>query len=92
MTDYLLTFETDEECEQVFVHGDAAGLEFFAKQLLDIAAKAKTGEFPHEHYFTEAWGGYELSSEQQSEAGKLINHVKVFGWPTIKGVKPYAKT
>jgi hypothetical protein len=92
MDDYLLTFETDEEGEQVFVHGDPAGLEYFAKQLLEIAEKAKAGEFPHDHYFTEEWGGNELSSEQQSEKGRLINHVKVYGWPTVKGGKPYSKT
>jgi hypothetical protein len=92
MEDYLLTFETDDEGEQIFIHGDAAGLEFFAKQLLEIAAKAKAGKFPHDHYFTKEWGGYELSSEQQSETGKLINHVKVYGWPTLQGAKPYAKT
>ncbi len=95
MDDYLLTFETDEEGEQVFVHGDpAGGLEYFAKQLLEIAEQAKAGEFPpHDHYFTEEWGGgNELSSEQQSEKGRLINHVKVYGWPTVKGGKPYSKT
>ncbi|MAT39862.1 MAG: hypothetical protein CL946_09690 [Ectothiorhodospiraceae bacterium] len=62
MDSYLLTFETNEEGNQVFVHGDPAGLEYFAKQLLEIAAKAKAGEFPHDHYFTEEWGGSELSS------------------------------
>ncbi|MBW3197020.1 Imm32 family immunity protein [Marinobacter nauticus] len=92
MEEYLLTFETDEEGEQIFVHGDPAGLEYFAKQLLEIAAKAKAGEFPHDHYFTEEWGGNELSSEPQSEKCRLINHVKVYGWPTVNGGKPYSKT
>jgi hypothetical protein len=91
MDDYLLTFETDEKGEQVFVHGDPAGMQYFAEQLLEIAAKAKAGEFPHDHYFTEKWGGNELSSEQQSEQSRLINHVKVYGWPTVKGSKPYSR-
>ena len=92
MNEYLLTFETDEEAEQVFIHGDAAGLEYFAKELLRIAGQAKTGDFPHDHYFTQEWGGDELSSEQQSKEGRLINHVKVFGWPTTQGAMPYEKT
>ena len=92
MDDYLLTFETDEEAEQIFIHGDAAGLEFFANSLLKIAEQAKSGEFPHDHFFTEEWGGNELSSEPQSENGNLINHVKVYGWPNTLGSKPYTKT
>jgi hypothetical protein len=92
MDDYLLIFETDEEGEQVFVHGDPADLEYFAKQLLEIAGKAKAVDFPHEHYFTNEWGGNELSSELQSEKGRIIKHVKVYGWPTVDGCKPYSKT
>ena len=91
MEDYLLTFEIDEEGEQVFVHGDPSGLEYFAKQFLEIAAKAKAGEFPHHHYFTKEWGGNELSSERQSEKCRLVHHVKVYGWPTVKGGKPYSR-
>ncbi len=92
MNEYLLTFETDEEAEQIFINGDAEGLEYFANALLKIAELAKSGDFPHEHFFTEEWGGNELSSERQSENSKLINHVKVYGWQNIKGVKPYAKS
>jgi len=92
MAEYLLAFEIDQETEQVFVHGDPAGLEYFAKKLMDIAAEAKSGDFPHDHFFTEEWGGHELSSQQQSENMKIINHVKVFGWPTSEGGKPYVKT
>jgi len=92
MDEYLLTFELDGESEQIFVHGDPAGLEYFAKSLLRIAEKAKEGEFPHDHFFTEEWGGSELSSEPQGKEGKLINHVKVYGWPNKEGAKPYEKT
>ena len=92
MDDYLLTFETDEEADQVFVHGDPVGLEHFAKALLRIAEQAKAGGFPHDHFFTEGWGGHDLSSVPQESKGKLINHVKVYGWPTKEGAKPYAKT
>ena len=93
MDNHLLAFQIDKDSEQVFVHGDSAGLEFLAKQLLDLAAKARAGEFPHTHFFSEEWGGDgELSSEPQKKDEKLIHHVKVYGWPTIEGAKPYAKT
>ena len=92
MEDYLLTFELDKDSEQIFVHGDPAGLKYFAKALLKLAEKAEDGEFPHNHFFTEEWGGYELSSEPQGSEGKLVHHVKVYGWPTKDGSKPYEKT
>ena len=92
MNGYLLTFELDKESEQISVHGDPEGLEVFANALLKLAEKAKDGEFPHDHFFTEEWGGYELSSDTQGEDGKLINHVKVYCWPTKEGAKPYGET
>ena len=92
MDKHLLTFEIDGEGEQIAIHGDSAGLEFFAKSLLKIAEQSKNGGFPHEHFHTEEWGGHELSSISQSDKTKLINHVKVYGWPNEQGAKPYAKT
>ncbi|MCC4308417.1 immunity protein 32 [Alcanivorax marinus] len=87
--DYLLTFETDETGEQVSIHGDPEGLAFFARELLAIAERAKSGDCPHDHYFTEEWGGYQLSSEPQTDNNRLVNHVKIYGWPTKEGGKPY---
>jgi hypothetical protein len=92
MEKYLLTFEVDKEAEQIFIHGDSIGLERFANALLRIAKTANEGDFPHDHFFTEEWGGTELSSITQSKDSKLINHVKIYGWPTIEGAKPYQKT
>lgn len=92
MDDYLLTFEIDKDADQVFVHGDAKGLEFFAKSLLKIATQAKGGECSHEHFYTPEWGGDELSSEVQSDETMLMNHVKVFGWPNKGSEKLDAET
>ncbi|MDH5458614.1 MAG: Imm32 family immunity protein [Nitrospinota bacterium] len=92
MDDYLLTFELDKESEQIYVHGDPTGLEFFAKALLDLAHQTREGGFPHDHFFTKEWGGNGLSSKPQEKEGKLINHVKVYGWPDNEGAKPYEKT
>lgn len=92
MNEYLLTFELDEDAEQISVHGDAAGLEYFARQLLGIAAKIKLGEVSHEHYFTSEWGGNELSSKKQSNRDSLINHVKVYGWSSLGVTKSCEET
>lgn len=89
MDQHLLTFELDDGAEQIFVHGDPAGLEYFAQALLALAEQAKKGDSPHDHFFTEEWGGYELSSTLQGKEGKLINHVKVYSWPTKDGAQPY---
>lgn len=91
MADFLLTFEVDTEGQQLFIHGDPAGLERFAELLSQLAEDAKAGDFPHDHLFTEEWGGEDLSSVKQGRETRLINHVKVYGWPTVEGAKPYQK-
>ena len=90
--DHLLTFELYKDTEKIFVHGDPAGLEYFANALLKTVAQAKKWEIFHNNFFTEEWGGNELSSEKQGEEDKLINPIKVFFWTSIERAKPYEKT
>ena len=87
----LLVFELAEEKDQLFIHGDPAGLRRFAKLLTHLANQAEAGEFPHDHYFTQDWGGDDLSSEPQESNHMCLNHVKVYGWPDNRGSKPYKK-
>lgn len=81
----LLTFELDSEKDQLFIHGDPSGLRRLGRLLLHLANQAEQGDFPHEHYFTENWGGDDLSSVPQSVGHECLNHVKIFGWPTTDG-------
>ena len=92
MSDHLLTIELDPEGDQVFIHGDAAGLRYLGEAFLRLADKARNGEQPHDHFMTEEWGGYELSSEAQAEDWTLINHLKVYGWPVTESAKSDAET
>ena len=92
MTDDLLTFELDAEKEQLFIHGDATGLHRLAKILEHLANLANNGDFPHDHLFTEEWGGDGLSSEEQENDHLHLNHVKIYGWPNKEGAKPYKKS
>lgn len=92
MEKYLLSFEVDKDSEQLFIHGDPIGLEKFANTLLKLAQDARAGDFPHDHFFSKEWGGDELSSVKQGKEGKLINHVKIYSWPTKEGAKPYQET
>jgi hypothetical protein len=87
----LLTFEITNEGDQVFIHGDPAGLRKLASILETLAANAERGDFPHEHLFASEWGGEDLSSTVQVTGNRCIPHVKLFGWPDARGGIPYIK-
>ena len=71
----LLTFEMNESDECLEIHGDVDGLSAL------IACIQKTiADKDHQHLMTEAWGGSELSSEQQGANNKLVNHVRISEW------------
>lgn len=89
--EHLLTFELEQDGEQLFIHGDPTGLRLLARSISRLAERAEVGEPDHDHLFTEAWGGWELSAKAQSpqSESRLLNHVKVFGWPSPAGCEPY---
>jgi hypothetical protein len=89
MSDDLLTFELDSNCDQLFIHGDPAGLRRFARLLEYLAEQGANGEFPHRHLFSEEWGGEGLSSKPQEDNHRCLNHVKIYGWPDSTGSSPY---
>ena len=91
MNSDLLTFELDANKDQLFIHGDPAGLRRFGKLLEHLANQAEVGKFPHDHYYAEEWGGNDLSSVPQEEGHECLHHVKVYGWPDARGSKPYQK-
>ena len=80
--DYSLSVETNDDGDQVLIHGSPAGLRFLAKRLEAIAASAEKHGKSHDHFMTADWGGNELSSQLQGggESSKLINHLIVYGW------------
>jgi hypothetical protein len=88
----LLTFELGPEKDQVFIHGDPAGLRRLAALLNKLADQADRGEYPHDHLMTEAWGGHGLSGEAQEKNAECLNHVKIYGWSDNRGAKPYRGT
>jgi Immunity protein 32 len=89
--DKLLTFELDEDGDQLFIHGDVQGLRDLVASLQRLITKAEAGKPDHDHLFTEEWGGHELTSDPQltDTAVRLIHHVKIYGWPTDEGSKAY---
>ncbi len=78
--EHVLAFVTDKE-GQLFVHADAKGLAVLIGALERLKKKAEAGECEHDHLFTDAWAGSELSEKLGCEkAGALIHHVKLYGW------------
>lgn len=88
----LLVFELNLENDELFLHGDPAGLRRLAALLTKLADVAEGGKFPHEHLFTPAWGGGELSSQPQEKGHHSVNHVKIYGWPNTAGAMPYNRS
>lgn len=76
MPDYLLSFELNDEKDQLKIHGDKEGLEFLINTLNKLVEHTKESYFDHDHLWTEEWAGNELSSE--SQGGEIINHVKIY--------------
>ncbi|MFZ2446701.1 MAG: Imm32 family immunity protein [Syntrophobacteraceae bacterium] len=89
--DDLLTFELDPDGDQLFIHGNPAGLLRLVRLLHRLAEAAARNEFPHTHLFTKEWGGDDLSSQPQAENHRCLNHVKIYGWPGKRGSAPYSK-
>lgn len=89
MTPDLLTFELNKEKDELFIHGDPVGLRRLARILEHLADVAVGGDFPHDHLFSEGWGGDQLSSEAQEADHECLNHVKIYAWPDSRGAIPH---
>ena len=85
MPDYLLTFELSKDRDELFIHGNAAGLRYLARVASRLAEHADGGRREHDHLMTEEWAGHELSSVAQDPAASLLNQVTIRGWPTRGG-------
>ena len=71
----MLTFELDKDGDELDMHLDESGL-----AMLRSILNAVEGSNSHEHLFTPAWGGSELSEEKQREASTLLNKVTIHFW------------
>lgn len=85
--DDLLSFELSPDREQLYIHGDAAGLRRLAKVLNELADATDRGELPEECLRTDNWGGYGLSAETQEPYGECVNLVSIYGWSGMAGSK-----
>jgi hypothetical protein len=74
--DFLLTFELSKNNDELYIYSDLNGLKSLIDELNKLLKSAEEGKNDHTHLMTEEWGGYELSSDNQS--GEVINHVKIY--------------
>ena len=78
---HVLSVFTDADGDQVFVHADAAGLDFLIQRLTSLRAHLDRGECEHEHLFTSAWiGSGDLSTRGAGEGDHLVQHLKIYSW------------
>ena len=78
--DHILSFATDADGDQVFIHADDAGLDHLIRSLTHIRRKLDEDFCDHDHLMTDAWGGGELSERILDEGARLVHHVKIYGW------------
>ena len=77
---HVLSFATDEDGDQLFIHADAAGLDHLIRSLTHIRKKLDDNICEHDHLMTDNWAGPELSAKTMGGGIHLIHHVKVCGW------------
>ncbi len=83
MDKQLLSFVTDEDGHQLFIHIDLAGVKFLIRELNRIKEKLEENDCPHTHLLTKEWGGSELSASKladQDDEKNQVQHVKIYGW------------
>ena len=78
--DFLLSFSTDADGSQVFIHADAAGLEHLITSLERLLRKLGEGVSGHDHMMTDAWGGDELSQRHLGADERPVDHIKIYAW------------
>jgi hypothetical protein len=78
-----LVLETSPNGDEVFLHANPAALRRLATVLERLAAQAEAGDAPHDHFFTEAWGGHDLAETLQTAEHRLVHHLKIYGWPAL---------
>jgi hypothetical protein len=77
--DYILSFATDKDGDQVFIHADVAGLDHLIRSLTHIRQKVGAGACEHDHMMTDAWGGNELTEKVTDANARTVHHVKIYG-------------
>jgi len=71
----MLTFEITRDGDVLEIHADQEGLSVLMSRFEQLRSHGG-----HLHLMTPAWGGEELSEDQQGDENRLLHHVKVMLW------------
>lgn len=78
---HVLSFFTDTDGSQVFVHADAAGLDILIRSLTRLRRRLDEDICDHDHLLTNDWSGRgNLSTRAIGEGDRLVHHVKLYAW------------
>lgn len=79
----MLSIVTEASGDVVYIHADSTGIAELEAVVASLKKSLLAGECPHDHLFSQAWGGKELSKtmlNQERDAGcKQVHHVKLYG-------------
>lgn len=77
---HFLSFGTDQDGSQVFIHADRAGLDHLIGSLTALREQLDAGVCDHDHMMTDAWGGNELTEKVLDPDARTVHHVTIHGW------------
>ncbi|MCP3875774.1 MAG: hypothetical protein GY699_21800, partial [Desulfobacteraceae bacterium] len=85
--DYLLSVTTEKDGDIVYIHADKNGLEFLENTIRRLRANLEKDECDHDHLFTEAWAGDELTEtmieKEKQDNCNQVHHVKIYSWTDV---------
>ena len=73
---YLLSVSTEKDGDTAYIHANKKGLQKLFQSIERLKRKLEKNECDHDHFFTEAWAGDELTEsmlEREAER-KTCNH------------------
>lgn len=80
----MLSVVTEQDGDVVYVHADLEGLETLERSISALRRRVAQGECEHDHFFTETWGGSELTEtmlpQERTDGCKQVHHLKLYGW------------
>lgn len=82
----LLSVVTNQDGDTVCIHTDLSGLKKLRDSIQAMITKLEVGECDHDHFRSEEWAGYELTTtmleKEKAKGFNQVHHVKLYAWNT----------
>ena len=80
----MLSVVTEASGDVVYIHADLAGIAKLEKTIAFLKQALEAGKCEHDHLFSEAWGGWELTQTmlegERASNCRQVHHVKLYAW------------